>query len=118
MKGFGDFKRIAVVCLSNEDELKCRLAEKKKKDEHVYAMKESTLKNTQGIIIRISARNDVIFTLKCKDRLCYEQLCNDMPWNDVRQVMSIIAMAMEVAIAVAGIFTAGIVICRAVTEMN
>lgn len=48
MKGFGDFKRIAVVCLPNEDELKRRLAEKKEKDGHVYAMKESTLNNIQG----------------------------------------------------------------------
>ncbi|KAL9919111.1 uncharacterized protein ACN427_001156 isoform 2-T3 [Glossina fuscipes fuscipes] len=48
MKGFGDFKRIAVVCLPNEDELKRRLAEKKEKDGHVYAMKESTLNNIQA----------------------------------------------------------------------
>ncbi|KAI9580941.1 hypothetical protein GQX74_011083 [Glossina fuscipes] len=48
IKGFGDFKRIAVVFLPNEDELKRRLAEKKEKDGHVYAMKESTLNNIQA----------------------------------------------------------------------
>lgn len=47
MKGFGDFKRIAVVCIPNDEELKRRLADKKEKG-HAYSIKEATLNNLQG----------------------------------------------------------------------
>uniref|UniRef100_A0A1A9ZJM1 Uncharacterized protein n=1 Tax=Glossina pallidipes TaxID=7398 RepID=A0A1A9ZJM1_GLOPL len=67
MEGFGDFKRIVVVCLPNEDELKRRLAEKKEKDEYVYAMKESTLNNIQGNYRKdLFKKRRNIFVLKLK----------------------------------------------------
>lgn len=47
MKGFGDFKRKAVVCIPNEDELKRRLEDKKEKG-NAYAMKDSILHGLQG----------------------------------------------------------------------
>ncbi|XP_075169611.1 uncharacterized protein LOC142241712 isoform X2 [Haematobia irritans] len=47
MKGFGDFKRKAVVCIPPEDELKRRRDEKKEKG-HAYAMRESTLHSFQA----------------------------------------------------------------------
>lgn len=47
MKGFADFKRIAVVCIPNEEELKRRLEDKKEKG-NAYTLKESTLNNLQG----------------------------------------------------------------------
>lgn len=47
MKGFADFKRIAVVCIPNEEELKRRLADKKEKG-LAYTLKESTLNTLQG----------------------------------------------------------------------
>ncbi|KAI8122144.1 Heterogeneous nuclear ribonucleoprotein U-like protein 1 [Lucilia cuprina] len=47
MKGFAEFKRIAVVCIPNEEELKRRLDDKKEKG-NAYTLKESTLNTLQG----------------------------------------------------------------------
>lgn len=48
MKGFNGYKRIAVICLPNEEELKQRLAAQKEK-EFVYAVKEWTMNHIQGM---------------------------------------------------------------------
>lgn len=47
MKGFSDFKRIAVVCIPGEDELKRRIAEKEEKG-NAFTVKESTINNLRG----------------------------------------------------------------------
>lgn len=47
MKGFGDFKRIAVVCIPNEEELKRRNTEKTEKG-NANTIRESTLNNLRG----------------------------------------------------------------------
>lgn len=47
MKGFSDFKRIAVVCVPSEDELKRRIAEKEEKG-NAFTVKESTINNLRG----------------------------------------------------------------------
>uniref|UniRef100_A0A1I8Q821 SAP domain-containing protein n=1 Tax=Stomoxys calcitrans TaxID=35570 RepID=A0A1I8Q821_STOCA len=47
MKGFGDFKRKAVVCIPTEDELKRRRDDKKEKG-HAYSIRESTLHSFQA----------------------------------------------------------------------
>uniref|UniRef100_W8AEX7 Protein encore n=1 Tax=Ceratitis capitata TaxID=7213 RepID=W8AEX7_CERCA len=47
MKGFGDFKRIAVVCIPNEDELKRRNTEKTEKGND-NTIRESTLNNLRA----------------------------------------------------------------------
>ncbi|XP_039953054.1 heterogeneous nuclear ribonucleoprotein U-like protein 2 isoform X1 [Bactrocera tryoni] len=47
MKGFGDFKRIAVVCIPNEEELKRRNTEKTEKG-NANTIRESTLNNLRA----------------------------------------------------------------------
>lgn len=47
MKGFGDFKHIAVVCIPNEDELKRRNAEKTEKG-NAFSIRDSTLNNLRA----------------------------------------------------------------------
>ncbi|KAH8279141.1 hypothetical protein KR026_002488 [Drosophila bipectinata] len=47
MKGFSDFKRIAVVCVPSEDELKRRIAEKEEKG-NAFTVKESTINNLRA----------------------------------------------------------------------
>lgn len=47
MKGFGDFKRIAVVCIPNEEELKRRNDDKSEKG-NAFSIRESTLNNLRG----------------------------------------------------------------------
>lgn len=47
MKGFSDFKRIAVVCIPGEDELKRRIADKEEKG-NAFTVKESTINNLRG----------------------------------------------------------------------
>lgn len=59
MKGFGDFKRKAVVCVPNEDELKRRLEDKKEKG-HAYTLRESTLHSFQGKY-NVGISNDKIY---------------------------------------------------------
>ncbi|XP_005186556.2 heterogeneous nuclear ribonucleoprotein U-like protein 1 [Musca domestica] len=65
MKGFGDFKRKAVVCIPNEDELKRRQEEKKEKG-HTYTLRESTLHSFQANFTLPSLEfgwfDDIIFT--------------------------------------------------------
>ncbi|XP_073811133.1 uncharacterized protein [Musca autumnalis] len=65
MKGFGDFKRKAVVCIPNEDELKRRLEEKKEKG-HTYTLRDSTLHSFQANFTLPSLEfgwfDDIIFT--------------------------------------------------------
>lgn len=46
MKGFGDFKRIAVVCIPNEEEMKRRYD--MKTDGNKDTIKESTLNRMKG----------------------------------------------------------------------
>lgn len=55
MKGFGDFKRIAVVCIPKEEELKRRLDDKKEKG-NAYSIKESTLNSLQGKYIKMRCK--------------------------------------------------------------
>ncbi|XP_020802280.1 LOW QUALITY PROTEIN: heterogeneous nuclear ribonucleoprotein U-like protein 1 [Drosophila serrata] len=47
MKGFNDFKRIAVVCIPSEDELKRRIADKEEKG-NAFTVKESTINNLRA----------------------------------------------------------------------
>ncbi|KAH8372583.1 hypothetical protein KR009_000148 [Drosophila setifemur] len=47
MKGFNDFKRIAVVCIPSEDELKRRIAEKEEKG-NAFTVKDSTINNLRA----------------------------------------------------------------------
>ncbi|XP_061399915.1 heterogeneous nuclear ribonucleoprotein U-like protein 1 [Musca vetustissima] len=65
MKGFGDFKRKAVVCIPSEDELKRRQEEKKEKG-HTYTLRESTLHSFQANFTLPSLEfgwfDDIIFT--------------------------------------------------------
>jgi len=58
MKGFNDFKRIAVVCIPSEDELKRRIAEKEEKG-NAFTVKESTINNLRGKYCSPHQSNDL-----------------------------------------------------------
>ncbi|XP_033253393.1 heterogeneous nuclear ribonucleoprotein U-like isoform X2 [Drosophila miranda] len=65
MKGFNDFKRIAVVCIPGEDELKRRIAEKEEKG-NAFTVKESTINNLRANFTLPSLEfgwfDDIIYT--------------------------------------------------------
>ncbi|ALC42121.1 CG30122 [Drosophila busckii] len=65
MKGFSDFKRIAVVCIPGEDELKRRIAEKEEKG-NAFTVKESTINNLRANFTLPSLEfgwfDDIIYT--------------------------------------------------------
>lgn len=70
MKGFNDFKRIAVVCIPSEDELKRRIAEKEEKG-NAFTVKESTINNLRGKYYPPHQSNEL---KKKKSRIMYDRI--------------------------------------------